>query len=488
MVIITSYGAVARRSLRYPKAEKPHNSPQMPRVLRSAGVNCSIDGADRVFAGLRRKYHSKGAQTFQTIVSFSLAELNPDDPADWDRALDLLVAIAEEGLPPATPSTIYVQADGKTGCLHGHIVSATTLATDCQLNGAAWKAGRKLGGQWTEISAYRQRCNAIVASRGFVNQLQMRTDLRLTKYELATKRAQNHFDQASHHDSPTSAVRPKDSWRVAMANAIVKGLDDPRATTWDGLRQVLTDHGVEAAIHTSSRGGDPWVTWFPAARDTWLQGVPLGVVTDRLSTDDTYLTASTDEQRRLRSQAKTQWQKAQGSKSLGDYFTFQSVTQMLAQNAAGMPRRVYTPPQHDARPAKQLIPPTFDELSRAHAVMTRMASQERVDQQREQLVKWLRDHYGDESIDSPDMEKWRESPEDYLDDQDWARLADQKQAWLSVEKERAASRQAAYEAARRARLTPRSDASTTWHASSDSPTTTPSGTSWARPWSGSTRP
>lgn len=141
-VIVTSYGKVAARTLRYPKAEKQNNSLANPRVLRSTGVNVSIEGAERVFAGLRRKYNSKGAQTLQTIVSFSKAEMNPDDPADHDRAMELLVLIAKHSLPPGTPSVIYLQADGKTGCLHGHIVSCTTLPQDCELDGVKWKAGR----------------------------------------------------------------------------------------------------------------------------------------------------------------------------------------------------------------------------------------------------------------------------------------------------------------------------------------------------------
>ena len=88
-VIVTSYGKLARKTLRYPKAEKPGNDLSNPRVLASTGVNVSVEGAERVFAMLRRKHGSKGAQSFQTIVSFSKAEMNPDDPADRSRGLRL---------------------------------------------------------------------------------------------------------------------------------------------------------------------------------------------------------------------------------------------------------------------------------------------------------------------------------------------------------------------------------------------------------------
>lgn len=391
-VIVTSYGKVARRSLRYPKAAKQGTSRDNPRVLRSAGINCSIEGADRVFAGLRRKHGSKGAQTFQTILSLSKAEADPSNPDDWDLALDLGKVIANDALPPGTPSVIYVQADGKTGCLHAHIVSCTTIPKDCELDGKVWKAGRKLSREWTETHAYRARANAAMATIGFENTLQDRPkpDMMLTKYETGIRLRQREFDeqQAAGTLEP-GAKRPVPSWRMDLMSTIEDALEDPRSTSWDGLDEVLTEQGA-GFRHRVLKGGRTTVTWLPPGRAQGVRGSTLDEHLADLTSDPDYEDLEPGAQRAARSAAKTQFHRSAGTASLGDYFTYESVSEMLAQNAQGLPRRRIVPPQKDDRPEKETPAPTQAAIDRAREVAQRLVAIETEERRRDDVEAWLR--------------------------------------------------------------------------------------------------
>lgn len=416
-VIVTSYGKLAARTLRYPKAAKPCNSLSNPRVLRSTAVNASLEGIERVMAGLRRKHNSRGAQTYQTIVSFSKAEFDAADPADQDRAMQLLVGIAEDALPPGTPSAIYLQADGKTGCLHGHIVSCTTLPRDCELNGTIWRAGRKLGGDWTEIGAYRKRCNAAMERRGFINELQdtHNHDVRLTKHESGISHRQRDFDKrAAEGVLEPGEQRPEPSWRMQLVALIDRALDDPRAVSWDGLEEVLGEQGAAFNFRTT-RTGATSVAWRAPGRKSVIRGTTLGA-----------------------------------------YFTYDAITDVLAQHAAGVPRRRLRPRQSETRPDKVSAQPSQDQVATAHAAMVVMADVERAQQHAESLQAWLNSRVAKEPESTAEA-LWQSYGEGFLDEEDWDQLHRQWDDWRAKQDaHRAAAPQriAADEAARRARLTP----------------------------------
>ncbi len=429
-VIVTSYGEVSRRTLRYPKAEKPGNDLDNPRVLRSTGVNCSIEGAERVFAGLRRRFNSRGAQSFQTIVSFSQSTFNPDDPEDVEAAMKLLVAIAEEALPPGLPSSIWSQADGDSGCLHGHIVSCTTLPQDCELDGKTWKAGRKLAGAWTETVAYRTRCNEVMARHGFDNELVVEPtpDVRMTKFEQAIKRRQKTYDKDVAEGKKPSGPRPR-SWRLDMVELIDTSLDDPRALDWDGLNEVLAEHDASARINPPRKDGRVTVTWFPPGRKAGARGTTLD---------------------------KDYRENGVHGHNLGDFCTFESVSAMLDQSAAGLPRRRLKPRQIDTAPPKQLVPPTAAQIDEARAAMVRMAAAEKALQDATELDDWILRNIDDEDLAARSEAMWsaQNMGLSFLTGADREQLRD---LMLASRAEQAARREIdrlAYEEARRERLTP----------------------------------
>lgn len=417
-VIVTSYGKVAARTLRYPKAQKPGNSLTNPRVLRSTAVNASLEGIERVMAGLRRRHDSKGAQTFQTIVSFSKAELDAADPADHDRAMTLLVGIAEESLPPGTPSAIYLQADGKSGMLHGHIVSCTTLPMDCELNGKTWRAGRKLGGDWTDIDQYRARCNATMERLGFVNELvnTKHHDIRLTKHESGISHRQRDYDKRAQQGTLNPGEqRPLDSARVEYVYRMDDTyMQDSRANSLDGLAEVLADYDSAYNLRVTKDGRISIAFQIPG-RKNWTRGTKLGA-----------------------------------------FMTYDSIVEMLEQNRLGLPRRRLQPRQSETRPDKVMAAPSADEIAQAQAAMLAIANAERAQQRDDAIQAWLWDRAGQEP-ESTAESLWQQYGDAQLDDDDWAQLHEQMDAWKAKQEAHKAAlpqRIAADEAARRARLSP----------------------------------
>jgi len=417
-VIVTSYGKVAARTLRYPKAPKDGNSRSNPRVLRSTAVNASLEGIERVMAGLHRMHGSRGAQTFQTIVSFSKAEFDPADPADHDRAMMLLVGIAQDDLPPGTPSAIYLQADGKTGCLHGHIVSCTTLPMDCELNGKTWRAGRKLGGDWTDIDQYRARCNATMESLGFVNELvnTKHHDIRLTKHESGISHRQRDYDKRAQEGALKDGERrPADSARVDYTERMDDTyLEDPRADSLDGLTQVLADYDSAYNLRVTKDGRISIAFQIPG-RKSWTRG-----------------------------------------STLGDFMTYDSIVEMLEQNRLRLPRRRLQPRQSETRPDKVMAAPTADEVAQAQAAVLAMANAERAQQRNDEMQSWLWDRIGRDAESRAEW-LWQQYGDAQLDKADWAQLHEQMDTWKAEQDARRAAlpqRIAADDAARRARLSP----------------------------------
>lgn len=61
------------------------------------------------------------------IISYSKKELTPNDPASAVKALEIAQEIADKYYK-GFPTAIYVQADGKGGCLHTHLITCNVNA------------------------------------------------------------------------------------------------------------------------------------------------------------------------------------------------------------------------------------------------------------------------------------------------------------------------------------------------------------------------
>ena len=120
----TAYGADA---LAYARGHgRGHNGAEN-RNIYTAGVNMLPDEAIPFEIQMRKFWDRASAkhttQVNRFIISFHPDELDPDDPADCQKALKIGIAFAKENCLHSQ-SAIFVQADGVGHKLHLHIVSS----------------------------------------------------------------------------------------------------------------------------------------------------------------------------------------------------------------------------------------------------------------------------------------------------------------------------------------------------------------------------
>lgn len=68
-------------------------------------------------------------QVNRFIISFSRDELDPDKPDDVMKAADICVQFARE-IAPESQSAVFVQTDGESGLVHGHVLVNDVQFTD----------------------------------------------------------------------------------------------------------------------------------------------------------------------------------------------------------------------------------------------------------------------------------------------------------------------------------------------------------------------
>lgn len=141
------------------------------RYVVATGVNGALVGqAEAQFRDVRKKHGKDRAgqyvQAYHVIQAFAKdgpGALGPDDPDDWLKAHELGRALAKLKAP-GREAIVVTQRDGKTGCLHNHIV----------INSVERATGRSYNSAWVTHSRLVQEHDALLAEHGYVQ----RDDLR----------------------------------------------------------------------------------------------------------------------------------------------------------------------------------------------------------------------------------------------------------------------------------------------------------------------
>ena len=125
----TAYGADA---IAYARGHGRGHDGTGSRNLHVAAVNMLPDSV-MSFEKQMQKFWDRAdprhtTQVDRFIISFHPDELDPDNPRDWLRALDIGRTFAIEN-SPFSQSAIFVQADSRGHKLHIHIHSQTHSAT-----------------------------------------------------------------------------------------------------------------------------------------------------------------------------------------------------------------------------------------------------------------------------------------------------------------------------------------------------------------------
>lgn len=141
------------------------------RYVIATGVHgLFVSRAEAQFRDVRKRHGKNRAgqfvQAYHVIQAFGKdgpGAFDPDDPDDWVRAHEEGRALAELKAP-GRQALVVTQRDGKTGCLHNHIV----------INSVERETGRSYDSSWITHSRLVQEHDALLAEHGYVQ----RDDLR----------------------------------------------------------------------------------------------------------------------------------------------------------------------------------------------------------------------------------------------------------------------------------------------------------------------
>ncbi|MGV9189034.1 relaxase/mobilization nuclease domain-containing protein [Arcanobacterium canis] len=182
-------------------------------------------------------------QALMVIQSFSVDELDPNDPSTPGIVADAAYALAKE-VAPNSPCDVVVHLDSEGGNPHAHV----TIANVDLVTG---KAARKDGLQHWILKRANDK---IMHEMG----LQI-----LEPHELAHD--VNRARSGASAEGLTVDELDKNTWREFLADRVDEALLDPRSVDFDSLRAVAREHGVSIEKKTSAKseaeGRDPSVTY-----------------------------------------------------------------------------------------------------------------------------------------------------------------------------------------------------------------------------------
>lgn len=237
-------------------------------------------------------YESRYVQAYALVESFGHDELDPDDPESWSKAQECGRAVVE-GQFPGHMALISTEVNGRSGCVHNHIIldainaeTGKSLDTNRltharlavehdrilaehghiqredmrraveeaqeQMAEAAAEVREKYDGRISESRLQRK----ITAAE---NKVTVRRTSTLTASEQREQRRTREYDRymlneqtrAAQTDIGLHPVAERFS-EIVLESRIRESLDDPRARTWETLEDVGRENGVMIA----RRGAD----------------------------------------------------------------------------------------------------------------------------------------------------------------------------------------------------------------------------------------
>lgn len=118
---------------------------------------------------------AKRAEAYHYIISFSLEDVNPEDPEQTRKAFDAVVAMWERDYSGVQSKLVAhgdargsknAQERGEKGKFHVHIMANAVIHTEMEVDGRVFKPGMRVAGPLTQVDQMRTRHDAFLEERG----------------------------------------------------------------------------------------------------------------------------------------------------------------------------------------------------------------------------------------------------------------------------------------------------------------------------------
>lgn len=229
------------------------------RFVAQSGLNgCIPEFAERQFRDNRKRFNKNGTrkkvvrhahgetevtegqfvQAYHVIQSFARdgeGALDPSNPDDWEKAHELGRALAREVAGKARLATVTTQIDGKTGCLHNHIVIDSVEKT----------TGRSFDSANVKHTVLAKAHDELLASLGYEQRNTLGKGREVVEKSELRALAKHQAWEASR--VPGEAFAEDEPFSVAVLKSRVReALDDGTFTTFDEFAEVAGQLGVQA--------------------------------------------------------------------------------------------------------------------------------------------------------------------------------------------------------------------------------------------------
>lgn len=190
------------------------------RYVVATGVGCHPTTfkqqarSDRRRANKLRGY----VEGYALVQSFAKYELDPTQEDDWERANELGIAIGQ-AVADGRPFIVVTQLDGKSGCLHNHIVISSVHPI----------TGRSFDSSVVTHGVLARTHDQVLAANGFVQTTELKAHRQL-------------------HDSTKKiAMRAAGQyvWTDDLTARVESALADERAVDETSFLAVLGEHGID---------------------------------------------------------------------------------------------------------------------------------------------------------------------------------------------------------------------------------------------------
>lgn len=262
-VVVASATRSADALINYALDDKPNQIGE--RYVMASGVGgLLVSVAKQQMRDVRKRFNKDkpGAfvHAYHVIESFAKDELNPDDPDSWMTAQRLGRALAADRFP-GRQVLVVTQRDGKTGCVHNHIVAnSIETRTGSSLNSSAVMHSRLVEAheRVLEAEGFEQRADLKQAFADATDRRERGERSSLRRGHSTARAEEREYDRylhwevdcqiadefgAEHPDEPFSTTVLK--WRITQT------LEDTSVTDWASFVTAGRTHGVDI----EQRGG-----------------------------------------------------------------------------------------------------------------------------------------------------------------------------------------------------------------------------------------
>lgn len=261
-VVMASASRSAHKLISYALDDKPDQRGERYVMASSVG-GLLVSVAKQQMRDVRKKWgkDKPGAfvQAYHVIQSFGKDELDPEEPDSWIAAQRIGRALAEDRFP-GRHALIVTQRDGKSGCVHNHLV----------INSIETKTGRSLDSSVVMHSRLVEAHERVLEAEGF----EQRADLKQAFSDAKDRRERGEPSGLRRADSTQQSElrefqryilwevenevadefgathKPEPFSTTALKSSIERTLADTSATDWASFVEAGRRHHV----HIEQRG------------------------------------------------------------------------------------------------------------------------------------------------------------------------------------------------------------------------------------------